>query len=111
MKEVFVARDAHWMQAGPPEMPMPSSPAAAASSGTPKSPSKLQLGKSISGRKVAKVMKDGTTLCQAFQHNNCKAKGKCPNGAHRCGLVVRNDRVCGGSSHGAAQCRSGATSG
>ena len=111
MKEVFVARDAHWMQAGHPEMPMPSSPATAASSGTPRSPSKLQLGKPINGRKVAKVMKDGTTLCQAFQHNNCKAKGKCPNGAHRCGLVVRNDRVCGGSSHGAAQCRSGAKSG
>ena len=62
MKEVFVARDAHWMQAGHPEMPMPSSPATAASSGTPRSPSKLQLGKPINGRKVAKVMKDGTIV-------------------------------------------------
>ena len=69
------------------------------------SPSKFALGKPINGKSVAKVMKDGTVLCQAFQSGHCKAKGQCPNGAHRCGNVTNKDRVCGASSHGAHSCR------
>ena len=42
------------------------------------SPSKLIMGKSINGKRVAKVMKDGTPLCQGFQRGDCKQKGKCP---------------------------------
>ena len=65
-------------------------------------PSKMVLGKPVNGRQVAKVMKDGTALCAAFQRGACKTKGKCPQGAHRCGAIPKKDRVCG---HGAGQCR------
>ena len=72
----------------------------------PNSPSQFQLGKPIQGRSVAKVMKDGTKICQSFQHKQCKGpKTGCPNGAHRCGSVLRGERVCGAPGHGAAECR------
>ena len=44
------------------------------------SPSKLIIGKSINGKRVAKMMKDGTTLCQGYQRGDCKQKGECPQG-------------------------------
>ena len=69
------------------------------------SPSKLILGKAINGKRVAKVMRDGTTLCQGFQRGDCKQKGKCTTGAHRCGVITKGDRVCGAPGHGAHTCR------
>ena len=101
--KVYVARDAHWLPPvgadTPPVTPVKTS--TPYSPPEPKaSPSKFALGKPIN------VMKDGTVLCQAFQSGNCKAKGQCPNGAHRCGNVTKKDRVCGASSsHGAHACR------
>ena len=90
IKEVFQARDAHWIPpvgsepsgASTAMAPVPNSKVATA----PASPNKLILGKSINGKRVAKVMRDGTTLCQGFQRGDCKQKGKCTAGAHRCGV-------------------------
>ena len=109
VKEVYVARDAHWLPPVGADTPpiTPTKTPAPRSPPEPKgSASKFVLGKPINGRPVAKVMKDGTVLCQAFQSGNCKSKGQCPNGAHRCGNVTKKDRVCGASSHGAQACRS-----
>ena len=38
------------------------------------SPSKLILGKAINGKRVAKVMRDGTTLCQGFQRETASRR-------------------------------------
>ena len=51
---------------------------------------------------MAKVLKDGSKICQAFQHGQCKSKPPCTQGQHRCGLVVTKERVCGASGHGAS---------
>lgn len=63
------------------------------------------LGKPIQGCQVAKVLKDGTKLCQSFQHGQCKNKAPCSMGQHRCGLVIKKERVCGSGGHGAASCK------
>ena len=89
VKEVYTLRDAHWVP--PPILPFADSPAGVPSSGTSKDNSganHFALGKPINGKQVAKVLKDGSRLCQAFQHGQCKQKTPCPNGQHRCGLVV-----------------------
>lgn len=108
IRMVYMARDAHWIpqQSSLPAdiPPFPPSPAPVKTPGAAQ-PSQFALGKAIGGRKVAKIMKDGTRLCAAFQQGQCKAKGTCPQGAHRCGLVVRGERVCGAPSHGASSCR------
>ena len=107
IKETITARDAHWVphlasgvtRSEATRQPQsPSQPTSAPAS-------QLTLGKSIAGKKVARIMKDGTKLCASFQQGQCKAKSPCPQGVHRCGVVTRGDRVCGLSSHGAIQCR------
>ena len=109
VKEVFAARDAHWLPMAAPTSEGPAVVAAAVggSASTPKAgvTSQFALGKPINGRKVARVMKDGTRLCASFQHGQCKQKSPCPAGHHRCGLVVRGERTCGSPGHGAAACR------
>ena len=109
VKEVFATRDAHWLPTTP-AMAEPANPGGASGGGVtlpvkPPLTSLFSLGKSINGRKVAKTMKDGTKLCAAFQHGQCKQKSPCPGGHHRCGLVVRGERACGSPGHGAAACR------
>ena len=99
IKETMVARDAHWIPA--------LTPATLASSGAvplgpevkpPAAINQFALGKPIQGRQVAKVLKDGTKLCQSFQHGQCKNKAPCSMGQHRCGLVIKKERVCGGAA-------------
>ena len=107
MKEIFATRDAHWIpSAGSLAIEsIPKSPASGAGDKTTGlGPSSFALGKSVNGKKVARVLKDGTKLCAAFQHNQCKNKPPCPNGAHKCGVVIRSERACGAPSHGAAAC-------
>jgi hypothetical protein len=71
IEEVFQARDAHCIplvgseptgasNAGAPIIPSRTTP-------TSTSPSKFVAGKAINGKRVAKVMRDGTILCQNFQ--------------------------------------------
>lgn len=93
IKEVMAQRDAHCV-------PIPAADVA----GQPLKSGKVSqfaLGKPISGRQVARTMKDGTKLCQA----NCKNKPPCAQGQHRCALVTRKERVCGAAGHGANACR------
>ena len=111
-REVYSMRDAHWLpptSSADPLVPgVTGSPGAA---GQAVGGNHFQLGKSIVGRQVAKVLKDGSKLCQAFQHGQCKSKTPCPQGQHRCGLVVKKERVCGASGHGAATCKTSPKSG
>ena len=107
VKAVFSARDAHWipMTSGMlSEGPLPLAQPGVSPTGQDQ-PSKFVLGKPVNGRKVARCMKDGTKLCAAYQQAQCKSKGHCTNGAHRCGVVLRGERVCGAPSHGASTCR------
>ena len=108
IKEVMVARDAHWLLASPAAASRADVPLTSLGGGSPaKSPatSQFTLGKPINGRSVAKVMRDGTKLCQAFQHGQCKSKTGCAQGQHRCGIVTKKERVCGSPGHGASTCR------
>ena len=105
VKEVFAARDAHWIPAA--VAPGPSvktemaktAPPAGTSGGT----SLFQLGPPIGGKQVAKVMKTGERLCcYQFQLGKCQSRKQCQGGAHRCGHVTKGERVCGSPGHGAA---------
>lgn len=107
VKEVFNMRDAHWIPA--PHAAMPDAALKVLSpTGSDKlpalGPSSFALGKPVNGQKVAKIMKDGTKLCAGFQQGQCKSKSPCTNGAHKCGVVLRAERVCGAPSHGASTC-------
>ena len=94
IKATYEAREARWVPAGnfsaPTKERQQASPAKPAARG-----SKPPLAKPIAGRAVARAMRDGTVLCQAFQHGQCKAGQSCPNGQHRCAAILRGDRVCG----------------
>ena len=107
IKETCVARDAHWVPHAVPGVTRAeaSKPTSLPSPATPM-PSQFALGKPVNGKKVAKVMRDGSKVCQAFQHGQCKnPKGSCPQGQHKCGTVVRGECICGMPGHGAGQCR------
>ena len=58
----------------------------------------------MNGKKVAKVMKDGKRLCQDFQEGRCARGNQCPD-QRRCGIVLKGERVCGSSKHGASACK------
>ena len=103
IKETCVARDAHWV---PHAVPGATRAEASKPTALPTSATQFALGKPVNGKKVAKVMRDGSKVCQAFQHGQCKnPKGSCPQGQHKCGTVVRGERICGMPGHGASQCR------
>ena len=108
IKEIMTTRDAHWILAPAMCAAVAEVPSASGGGGSPpkqSGASQFSLGKPINGRPVAKVMKDGTKLCQAFQHGQCKSKSGCTLGQHRCGLVTKKERVCGSPGHGATTCR------
>ena len=102
---IYLARDAHWL---PPTLAEPAfaTPGKNAPPAATPATSKFALGKSIQGKQVARVLRDGTLLCQAFQEGSCKSKGgTCKLGQHRCGHVTKKERVCGAPNHGAVACR------
>ena len=107
VKQISEARDAHWAV---PAVAM-SAPAGETGAGYQPSPpatyppsSLFKPGPTVSGKKTASVMKDGTKLCPDFQTGKSKS-AKCSKGAHRCAVVLRAQRVCGSPSHGASECR------
>ena len=105
IKDTMVARDAHWIPAIAASIPVGTSGTSVSDVKTPAMSNHFALGKPIQGRSVAKVLKDGSKLCQSFQHGQCKNKVPCAMGQHRCGLVIKKERVCGAGGHGAASCK------
>ena len=61
--------------------------------------SHFREGSKVGGKRVAAVLKDGTKLCPDFQLGKC-SNPKCQKGAHKCGVIVRNQRGCGSPGHG-----------
>ena len=115
VREVMNLRDAHWIPsqavpaapAGPDMVQTPPSKTTNLGGGTPPPPNKpssFQLGSPVNGKQVAKVMKDGKHLCQDFQTGKCAKGGQCPD-LHKCGVVLKPERVCGSSKHGAHNCK------
>ena len=94
IKATYEARDAHWVPAGnfsaPTKERQQASPAKPAARG-----GKPPLAKPIAGRAVARAMRDGSALCQAFQHGQCKAGPSCPNGQHRCAAILGETESAG----------------
>ena len=43
-------------------------------------------------------------LCEGFNKGTCSNKN-CGNGAHRCSVILRAERVCGSPAHPAAKCK------
>ncbi|CAE7251852.1 unnamed protein product [Symbiodinium sp. CCMP2592] len=104
IKEVMEARDAHWLAPALPE----AGPVAPKPQPVITEPTKSSLfvsGPMVGGKPTARVMKDGTKLCGDYQKGSCKHSPPCPNGAHRCAVVLRAERVCGAPNHGAAKCK------
>ena len=102
IKEVYVARDPYWIPlssstsvSSPSQQHAPMPP--------PKAESLFQILGTIAGKKVASCMKDGKQLCREFQRGKCNKKD-CTSGAHLCGVVLRQERVCRGQ-HTPAQCK------
>ena len=108
VKELMASRDAHWLPhvvsdnqsvAAPVVTPNP-----AGAAPKPASESKFLPGPVINGRPTAKQMKDGLRLCEGFNKGTCSNKN-CGNGAHRCSVILRAERVCGSPAHPAAKCK------
>ncbi|CAE7240678.1 unnamed protein product [Symbiodinium sp. CCMP2592] len=102
--DVMEARDAHWLAPALPEV----GPVAPKPQPVITEPTKSSLfvpGPMVGGKPTARVMKDGTKLCGDYQKGSCKHAPPCPNGAHRCAVVLRAERVCGAPNHGAAKCK------
>ncbi|CAE7538614.1 unnamed protein product [Symbiodinium sp. CCMP2592] len=109
VREVLDLRDAHWIpvQSGSASEALSASPAKPPQGGAPQpppKPSSFALGKSVNGKKVAQMMKDGKRLCQDYQEGRCARGKQCPD-LHRCGVVLKGERVCGSAKHGASQCK------
>ncbi|CAE7676818.1 unnamed protein product [Symbiodinium sp. CCMP2592] len=100
---VMEARDAHWLAPALPEgVPVAPKPQPVTAEPTK---SLFVPGPMVGGKPTARVMKDGTKLCGDYQKGSCKHAPPCPNGAHRCAVVLRAERVCGAPNHGAAKCK------
>ena len=108
VKELMASRDAHCLPhvmsdnqsvAAPVVTPNP-----AGAAPKPASESKFLPGPVINGRPTAKQMKDGLRLCEGFNKGTCSNKN-CGNGAQRCSVILRAERVCGSPAHPAAKCK------
>ena len=58
----------------------------------------------IQGRITTAFLKNGMPLCSAFQMKSCPADGATCTKLHKCAVVLRTGRACGGS-HPACECR------
>ena len=100
VKELMASRDAHWLPhvvadnhsvAAPAATPHP-----AVAAPKPAPESKFLTGPVINGKPTAKQMRDGLRLCE---------DKNCGNGAHRCSVILRAERVCGSPAHPAVKCK------
>ena len=55
-------------------------------------------------KKFLLKMKNGSALCQAYQHGKCSGDEECPKGKHLCAVNLGGGRVCGGK-HSGAECK------
>ena len=108
VKELMASRDAHWLPhvvadnhsvAAPAATPHP-----AVAAPKPAPESKFLTGPVINGKPTAKQMRDGLRLCEGFNEGTCSNKN-CGNGAHRCSVILRAERVCGSPAHPAVKCK------
>ena len=65
----------------------------------------LEAGRKLVPGTVSTKLLDGTRLCLDFQKGSCPNGPECPKGAHKCGIVLKNGRVCGMANHSANNCR------
>ena len=107
VKELMASRDAHWLPrvvANNHPVPAPAAaPHATVAAPKPAPESKFLSGPVINGKPAAKQMRDGLRLCEGFNKGTCSNKN-CGNGAHRCSVILRAERVCGSPAHPAAKC-------
>ena len=57
----------------------------------------------VAGKKVTAFMRNGVPLCAAFQQQSCLLSERECSAAHRCAIVLRTGRACGGH-HAAVSC-------
>ena len=57
----------------------------------------------VAGKKVTAFMRNGVPLCAAFQQQSCLLSEQECSAAHRCAIVLRTGRACGGH-HAAVSC-------
>lgn len=57
----------------------------------------------IAGKLTTAYMRDGTGLCGAYQLGRCQDDSSQCQGVHKCAIMLRTGRACGGS-HPAQAC-------
>ena len=57
----------------------------------------------IAGKLTTAYMRDGTGLCGAYQLGRCQDDSSQCQGVHKCAIMLRTGRACGGS-HPAQEC-------
>lgn len=58
----------------------------------------------LQGKQLSSFLRNGELLCGAFQTNRCTRDESACGAAHRCAVVCRSGRVCGGN-HSALVCK------
>lgn len=58
----------------------------------------------LNGKQLSSFLRNGDLLCGAFQTNRCTREESLCGAAHRCAVVCKSGRVCGGH-HAAIVCR------
>jgi hypothetical protein len=109
VKEVMQLRSAHWEV----ESPLPSLPNAGggtvaqqkgAGKGTKGNKSGQASASASPVSQLAKTLRDGAKLCNAYNTARGCQENPCSKGKRRCSLVLKNGRVCGSHTHCAANC-------
>jgi hypothetical protein len=123
VQNVYRKRDAHWTYhaATPPvpERPMHPSPRTPDQNTPGQAQPRTSPGKGAGKGKgddhdavftpgaSALALKNGERLCPAYNSRaGCPHGRECDKGTHRCSMITKNKRACGGSSHNFYECRS-----
>ena len=67
--------------------------------------SESRMPRQLNGKRLSAALRDGKTLCAAFQRDRCFGGDDCEDGRHRCAVMLQSGRVCGGT-HSASTCHS-----